>query len=170
MPVPVLILLVVLVNEIGKFNRLSIALKEKLFGCLRLSFMAYGICSLGLGWATALRGCKAPQRGYCSCFSDSGHYAGLFQSLKCFYAASLSSDDHHDDTIETSRRPCNTVDYEDNWTGFEQWRSGILAFLKWVNLLEVREWTRRGTETPNRQIDNSQTIYKDKLLTPNLQQ
>lgn len=46
MPGTVLILPVVLVNEIGKFNRPSIVFKEKLFGCLRLSFVTYGICLL----------------------------------------------------------------------------------------------------------------------------
>lgn len=41
----------------------------------------------------------------CSCFCDSGYDANLFhfiQSFKCFYAATLSSDDCHNDTIERS--------------------------------------------------------------------
>ena len=74
MPGPVLILPVVLVNEIGKFNRPSIDFKEKLFGCLRLSFMTCGIYLLAwVGQLDFLVLKHLRETINSSCFSDSDH-------------------------------------------------------------------------------------------------
>ena len=124
MPGPVLILPVVFVHEIGKFNRpsivfiyffffifslfflfffsfFSLVFKEKLFGCLRLSFMTYEICLLAwVGQLDFLVLKLLRETINFFCFSDSDHYLGLLQSLKCLCAAPLSSDDHHDDHLQ----------------------------------------------------------------------
>lgn len=83
MPGTVLILPVVLVNEIGKFNRPSIVFKEKLFGCLRLSFVTYGICLLA--WVGQL------------------DFLVLKLLRETIVAAPLSSDDHHDDHLQKQK-------------------------------------------------------------------
>lgn len=78
MPGPVLILPVVLVSEIGEFNRPSIDFKEKLFGCLRLSFMTYGVYLLAwVGQLDFLVLKHLRETINFFCFSDSDHYAGL---------------------------------------------------------------------------------------------
>ena len=55
-----------------------------------------------------------------SCFHQSGIIAGPLcpiQSCKCFCAAALLANDHHDGaTIKGSRRSSDTVDCGDNWT------------------------------------------------------
>ena len=119
-------------------------------------FMAQKTFVLGLGWTFGFPVLKHfTSTINCPYFCLDADLLPSIQSHICVYAAILLSEDHDNDTAKRSRRSHITVDYGESCT-FNKWGwSGSLDCSAFVNVSQVRNWLKGGTDRLNIQMDNA---------------